>query len=80
MTYKVCRQVPVCVPVCEPACEPSCPPPVPAGPVSMKAGSPEWFSRLVSRAAYHPEPEEAPEPKKTPEPEKFQWRPVRSSK
>jgi hypothetical protein len=45
VTYKVCRQVPVCVPVCPPPC-PSCPP----GPVGQRMSTSEWFARVQHRA------------------------------
>ena len=44
VTYKVCRQVPVCEPVCEPACPP--------GPISRGISTAEWYARLTDQAQH----------------------------
>ncbi len=47
-TYKVCRQVPVCVPTCEPVCPPPCLPAVSCGLPKLH----EILSRFGNRAVY----------------------------
>ena len=47
VTYKVCRQVPVCVPVCQPTCPSPCQPGVPVG---QRLSTSEWFARVNYRA------------------------------
>ena len=43
VTYKCCRQVPVCVPVCPPPCPPGTP-------VGKRMNTAEWFARVNYRA------------------------------
>jgi hypothetical protein len=52
VTYKICRQVPVCVPVCEPSCAPPPPPP----PSSWKPGLPRNVAALLRKDSVN-EPE-----------------------